>query len=61
MSHQAIAPTALYQAVAEVLAYVYRLKAALRGDGPMPVEVPEPFVPPALDPLNRATHQGEPA
>ncbi|MEO8248418.1 MAG: EscU/YscU/HrcU family type III secretion system export apparatus switch protein [Burkholderiales bacterium] len=44
-------PSTLYAAVAQVLAYVYRLKAALRGDGPMPQAVPEPFVPPELDPL----------
>ena len=43
-------PSALYTAVAQVLAYVYRLRAALRGDGPMPDEVPQPFVPPELDP-----------
>mgnify|MGYP001237388853 CR=1 FL=1 len=54
-------PAQLYTAVAQVLAYVYRLKAALRGEGPMPGEVPEPFVPPELDPLTRANHQGEPA
>jgi flagellar biosynthetic protein FlhB len=44
-------PSALYTAVAQVLAYVYRLRAAMRGDGPMPGEVPQPFVPPELDPL----------
>lgn len=44
-------PATLYAAVAQVLAYVYRLKAAMRGEGPMPDEVPEPFVPPELDPL----------
>lgn len=44
-------PATLYAAVAQVLAYVYRLKAAMRGEGPMPDEVPEPFVPPGLDPL----------
>jgi flagellar biosynthetic protein FlhB len=44
-------PSALYTAVAQVLAYVYRLRAALRGDGPMPGEVPQPFVPPELDPM----------
>jgi len=43
-------PATLYAAVAQVLAYVYRLKAAMRGEGPMPDEVPEPFVPPELDP-----------
>ncbi len=43
-------PSALYGAVAQVLAYVYRLRAALKGEGPMPDEVPQPFVPPELDP-----------
>nr|WP_145547555.1 flagellar biosynthesis protein FlhB [Variovorax boronicumulans] len=46
-------PSALYTAVAQILAYVYRLKAAMRGDGPMPEEQPEPFVPPELDPLGK--------
>ena len=46
-------PSSLYTAVAQVLAYVYRLKAALRGEAPMPQGVPEPFVPPELDPLNK--------
>jgi flagellar biosynthetic protein FlhB len=45
-------PTSLYTAVAQVLAYIYRLKAAMRGDGPMPGEPPLPFVPPELDPLS---------
>ena len=43
-------PSALYTAVAQVLAYVYKLRAAMRGDGPMPGELPQPFVPPELDP-----------
>ncbi|MDP3653333.1 MAG: EscU/YscU/HrcU family type III secretion system export apparatus switch protein [Rhodoferax sp.] len=43
-------PSALYTAVAQVLAYVYKLRAALRGAGPMPTDVPQPFVPPELDP-----------
>ena len=43
-------PSALYTAVAQVLAYVYRLRAALKGEGPMPGDVPQPFVPPELDP-----------
>ncbi|MBP6599296.1 MAG: EscU/YscU/HrcU family type III secretion system export apparatus switch protein [Giesbergeria sp.] len=51
-------PAALYTAVAQVLAYVYRLKAALRGEGRMPDEQPEPHVPPELDPLNRTTQRG---
>ena len=46
-------PTSLYTAVAQVLAYIYRLKAAMRGDGPLPDEVPVPFVPPELDPLTK--------
>ncbi len=45
-------PAALFTAVAQVLAYVYRLKAALRGSGPMPDAQPDPFVPPELDPLS---------
>ena len=55
-------PAALYTAVAQVLAYVYRLKAAMRGEGPMPEEQPTPFVPPELDPLGKTvvaeTHAG---
>ncbi|MEO7941048.1 MAG: EscU/YscU/HrcU family type III secretion system export apparatus switch protein [Burkholderiaceae bacterium] len=47
-------PSALYTAVAQVLAYVYRLNAALRGEAPMPGEPPEPDVPAELDPLRRA-------
>jgi flagellar biosynthetic protein FlhB len=47
-------PTSLYTAVAQVLAYVYRLKAALRGEGPMPGEPPQPVVPAELDPLSSA-------
>lgn len=46
-------PTSLYTAVAQVLAYIYRLKAAMRGEGPMPDEPPLPFVPPELDPLSK--------
>ena len=42
-------PSALYSAVAQVLAYVYQLKAALAGRGAMPVQ-PVPEVPPELDP-----------
>ena len=48
-------PSTLYTAVAQVLAYVYRLKAALRGDGPMPDAPPMPNVPPELDPQAAAT------
>ena len=52
-------PATLYTAVAQVLAYVYRLKAAMRGQGRMPEELPEPFIPPELDPLNKTAHQGK--
>ena len=44
-------PSGLYTAVAQVLAYVYRLKAAMRGEGAMPGDPPVPDVPPELDPL----------
>lgn len=44
-------PSSLYTAVAQVLAYVYKLRAAMRGDGPMPGELNHPFVPAELDPL----------
>jgi flagellar biosynthetic protein FlhB len=52
-------PSALYTAVAQVLAYVYRLRAALKGLGPMPGEPPQPAVPVELDPhhkLAKAKH-----
>jgi flagellar biosynthetic protein FlhB len=44
--------------VAQVLAYVYRLKAAMRGEGRMPGELVEPYVPPELDPLNKSHAKG---
>ncbi len=44
-------PMALYSAVAQVLAYVYQLKAALAGKGPLPGNLPDLDVPAALDPL----------
>jgi len=55
-------PSALYAAVAQVLAYVYRMKAALRGQGAMPTAEPrpEPLVPPELDPHHKPAH-GAPA
>jgi flagellar biosynthetic protein FlhB len=43
-------PTALFAAVAQVLAYVYQLRAALAGKAPMPHAVPEPEIPEGLDP-----------
>jgi flagellar biosynthetic protein FlhB len=49
-------PPGLYSAVAQVLAYVYQLKAALRGKGPMPTAQPVPHVPPELDPHHVRNH-----
>ena len=43
-------PSALYTAVAQVLAYVYQLKAAMNGKGVMPGAAPTPEVPRELDP-----------
>jgi flagellar biosynthesis protein FlhB len=43
-------PMALYSAVAQVLAYVYQLKAALAGKAPMPGHMPDLDVPRDLDP-----------
>ncbi|HEX4233436.1 MAG TPA: flagellar type III secretion system protein FlhB [Caldimonas sp.] len=43
-------PAALFAAVAQVLAYVYQLRAALRGQVPMPGELPVVDVPVGLDP-----------
>lgn len=52
-------PATLYTAVAQVLAYVYRLKAAMRGQGRMPGELVEPYVPPELDPHNKLSGQAK--
>ena len=48
-------PSALYTAVAQVLAYVYQLKAAMAGRGAMPGDMPTPQVPPELDPHFKPT------
>ena len=50
-------PMALYSAVAQVLAYVYQLRAALTGRSPMPGELPELQVPAELDPHNDPSRQ----
>jgi len=47
-------PAALFAAVAQVLAYVYQLRAALNGKAPMPQAVPEPQLPPGFDPHEEA-------
>jgi flagellar biosynthetic protein FlhB len=45
-------PAALFGAVAQVLAYVYQLRASLRGEARAPAELPALNVPPELDPHN---------
>lgn len=45
-------PAALFSAVAQVLAYVYQLRAAMAGQMPMPGDLPTLVVPPELDPHN---------
>lgn len=46
-------PAALFGAVAQVLAYVYQLRAALAGQVAMPNALPELNVPAELDPHNK--------
>jgi flagellar biosynthetic protein FlhB len=46
-------PAALFAAVAQVLAYVYQLRAALAGQVAMPAALPELNVPAELDPHNK--------
>ena len=46
-------PAALFAAVAQVLAYVYQLRAALKGHVAMPAALPELNVPEELDPHNK--------
>jgi flagellar biosynthetic protein FlhB len=50
-------PEALYGAVAEVLAYVYQLRAYRKGAGNYPDRPTKLAVPPELDPLNPAAQQ----
>ena len=52
-------PAALFAAVAQVLAYVYQLKAALAGRGPAPAAAPDPQVPPELDPHHKPARPAE--
>lgn len=47
-------PQRLFSAVAQVLAYVYQLRAALAGRGAWPADLPPIAVPPDMDPLNAA-------
>jgi flagellar biosynthetic protein FlhB len=43
-------PAALFAAVAQVLAWVYQLRAAMAGQGAMPAELPPLPVPDGMDP-----------
>lgn len=53
-------PEALYAAVAEVLAYVFQLRAYGKGGGKYPDRPTRLAVPPELDPLNPASHKSKP-
>jgi len=54
-------PEALYSAVAEVLAYVYQLRAYSKGASDQYPDRPQKLaVPPELDPFNPASHQAKP-
>ncbi len=50
-------PAALFGAVAQVLAYVYQLRAAMAGQVAMPADLPELNVPAELDPHNVSSGQ----
>lgn len=51
-------PAALFGAVAQVLAWVYQLRAAMAHGAPMPVALPVLDVPAELDPANKPRRQG---
>lgn len=50
-------PAALFGAVAQVLAYVYQLRAAMAGEGPQPAALPALPVPDELDPHHPAARR----
>jgi len=54
-------PAALFAAVAQVLAYVYQLRAAMAGRGAMPADLPALPVPEELDPQHQAAADGDDA
>ena len=54
-------PAALFGAVAQVLAYVYQLRAAMAGRGAMPADLPALPVPDELDPHHTAAAHGDAA
>ena len=49
-------PAQLFAAVAQVLAYVYQLRMAMKGKAPMPAALPAIDVPDELDPYNEPGH-----
>ena len=53
-------PAALFSAVAQVLAYVYQLRAAMASRSAPHPDMPRPHVPPELDPHNKPGWAPEP-
>jgi flagellar biosynthetic protein FlhB len=53
-------PARLFQAVAQVLAYVYQLRAAMAGRSPMPGDVPSVSVPVDMDPHHKPASEPGP-
>lgn len=53
-------PAALFGAVAQVLAYVYQLRAAMKSRHVGTPDMPQPHVPPELDPHNKPGWAPEP-
>jgi flagellar biosynthetic protein FlhB len=53
-------PAALFGAVAQVLAYVYQLRAAMASRNASRPDMPKPHVPPELDPHNKPGWAPEP-
>jgi len=54
-------PAALFSAVAQVLAWVFQLRAAMAGKGRAPGDLPDLQVPPELDPKNQPAVTSAPA
>lgn len=50
-------PALLFSAVAQVLAWVYQLRAAVAGQAPMPAVDPTPVIDPELDPAHGAVRR----
>jgi len=54
-------PAALFGAVAQVLAWVYQLRASLAGRGPTPAPITSVEIPAGMDPKKKNTPEAEPA